>query len=95
MQAMASILQWVLDPCHENAIKAGKATKSMGGDPFAKALTRSAFWCGESLEADPKKAKVPPPETSSYRVIEGVLTKGLGHPNAARSRQDRVHWFLH
>ena len=95
MQAMASSLQWVLDPCHENAIKAGEAAKSMEGDPFAKALARSAFWCGESLEADPKKAKVPPPETLPHRGIEGALTKGLGHPNAAWSRQDRVHWFLH
>ena len=92
---MASCLQWILNPCQENAIAAYEALPSIHDSPSVSSLTKATFWCGENMSLDPEKPQVPPPETLAPKGISTAITKAAGIKETSWSRADKTTWYLH
>lgn len=95
LQGFASCLQWILNPCQTHADAAGESAREIEKDIFSKTLAKATFWCGENMNPDPLKTKVPPPPLLPYKGIEAVVTKALDFPYTGWSRTDKLNWFLH
>ena len=91
---MASCLQWILNPCQENAIAAYEALPSIHDSPSVSSLTKATFWCGENLSVDSQKPQVPPPPSLPRKGITDAITKTGSIKHTSWSRTDKTNWYL-
>ena len=94
LRGMASCLQWILNPCQENAIAAYEALPSIHDSPSVSSLTKATFWCGENLSVDPQKPQVPPPPSLPRKGITDAITKTGSIKHTSWSRTDKTNWYL-
>ena len=91
---MAASLQWILNPCQENAVAAFQALPSIHESPAVTALTKTAFWCGENMSIDPEKPQVPPPPSLPRKGVTDTITKTGSIKHTSWSRTDKTNWYL-
>jgi hypothetical protein len=94
LRALAAVLQWIVHPCHANAIVAADAAQAISFGGIAKALATAAFWSGENLNTKSSGAVVPPPPTLRSKGLRAAFAKALVVNDGLLGEADRLHWCL-
>ena len=94
LRALASCLQWILDPCQKNAIIAAQASQQSENCPIGAALAKATFWCGENLNVDLSKPVVVPPSTLPHKGVQASMVKAISLKECSWSAGDKNNWFI-
>ncbi|MCH2135692.1 MAG: hypothetical protein MK101_03805 [Phycisphaerales bacterium] len=93
-RALASALQWIVNPCQDYANIAGETAQALTSAGPAKALATATFWSGENLNMKPAGAVVPPTPVLRAKGIRATLTNTLNMKGGLLTKPSRLHWCL-
>ena len=94
-RALASALQWIVNPCQDYANIAGQTGVALTSGGPAKALATATFWSGENLNLKPGGSAIPPTPILRAKGIRATLTKALSVKGGLLSKSSKLNWCLY